>query len=462
LGRIADVGHYAQQHQVRRAYVAMPNVSGAAMRLIVEQLTDAGLGIRVLGAMEPFLGSKTLASRLREVSIDDLLRRDPIRLDAEAIRAFLADKRVLVTGAAGSIGSELCRQVMRFGPSCLVALDCAESPLYDLMMEFPHRVVAELVDVTDRMAVGRVFERHKPQVVFHAAAVKHVPMLEEHPARAIQVNVVGTRIVAEAACGHAEAFVMISTDKAVRPTSVMGASKRVAERVVRGFADAPGGTRFVSVRFGNVLGSNGSVVPIFKRQIAHGGPVTVTHPEMRRYFITIPEAVQLLLQAATLGKGGEVFVLDMGQQVRIVDLAEDIIRLSGLRPGKDVKIEFTGVRPGEKLYEEWATDSETHAPTIHPAVFRLLSPDAGLHSVEALEAVESRRPVIVAALGALVEDYAPLPASPPLPDGSVALALPERGPCDGPLRPRYGPAGGHGAFVERRRAGRRSWTRSLN
>jgi FlaA1/EpsC-like NDP-sugar epimerase len=303
-----------------------------------------------------------------------------------------------------------------FGPARLIALDIAESPLHDLMLEFPSRVAAsvvvpELVDITDEAAICGVFKRHEPEVVFHAAAVKHVPMLEAHPARAIQVNVVGTRIVAEAARGCAEAFVMISTDKAVKPRSVMGATKRIAERVVRGLAADPGGTRFVSVRFGNVLGSNGSVVPIFKRQIARGGPVTVTHPEMRRYFITIPEAVQLVLEAGTLGHGGEVFVLDMGQQVRIVDLAEDVIRLSGLRPGEDIKIEFTGVRPGEKLFEEWAMDAEVHAPTRHPQVFRLRSPEERLphEAVATLQrlAVAAERHAIARQLSAVVLDFTP-------------------------------------------------------
>jgi FlaA1/EpsC-like NDP-sugar epimerase len=396
LGPIRQAERFACHYGIHRVFVAMPSVPGSQMRKIVADLTDAGLGLRVLPPLNALASAAPYAPQLRDVSIEDLLRRESVHLDMAAISGFLRDKVVLVTGAAGSIGSEICRQVLAFGPARLVALDIAESPLHDLMLDFPERArsgmaVPELVDITDESAVRRVFDTHKPQVVFHAAAVKHVPMLEAHPDRAVKVNIVGTHNVAAAARGCARAFVMISTDKAVRPSSVMGASKRVAERAVRGLASAADGTRYVSVRFGNVLGSNGSVVPIFKRQIAQGGPVTVTHPEMRRYFMTIPEAVQLVLQAATLAEGGEIFVLDMGEQIRIVDLAEDLIRLSGLRPHEDIKIDFTGMRPGEKLFEEWVADSETHAPTVHPQVHRLRSPESGvsLGSLRALtEAAE--------------------------------------------------------------------------
>jgi FlaA1/EpsC-like NDP-sugar epimerase len=350
------------------------------------------------------------------VALEDLLRREPVRPDITAIARFVRGKAVLVTGAAGSIGSELCRQIVSFAPRSLVALDCSETPLHDLTLELSAHDQAVafapcLVDVTDPEAVRQVFVEHHPEIVFHAAALKHVPVLEAHPHRAVQVNVGGTRVVAEAAAASASMFVMISTDKAVRPTSVMGASKRIAEQIVRGLEGrANRQTRYVSVRFGNVLGSNGSVVPIFRKQLARGGPLTVTHPEMRRYFMTIPEAVQLVLQAATLGRGGEVFVLDMGEPVRIVDLAHDLIRLSGLEPDVDVRIEYTGIRPGEKLFEEWSMDSESLSRTIHPKIFELRSPAAAVASeeIQALEAMAAgfapSRDVIEA-MRALVPDY---------------------------------------------------------
>lgn len=413
LGALSDAGRLARHHGVFRTLVAMPSIDGSVMRRVLQQLTEAGLAVKVLPPVERLLNSTTLATQLREVSIEDLLRRPSPRLDDAAIRSFLGGRRVLVTGAAGSIGSEVCRQVLGFGPSLVIALDCAESPLHELSVEFPafRKVVPELVDVTDANALRRVFEAHRPEVVFHAAAVKHVPLLEAHPARALQVNVYGTRLVAEAARGCTNAFVMISTDKAVNPTSVMGASKRIAERVVRGLA-SPGSPRYVSVRFGNVLGSAGSVVPTFKRQIALGGPVTITHPEMCRYFMTIPEAVQLVLQASALGEGGDIFVLDMGEPVRIVDLAEDLIRLSGLKPNEDIKIEFTGIRPGEKLFEEWSMDSESLVPTTHPQVFRLRSPEEGvpeqeLGRLQELGRARASREEIVACLANIVSDFRP-------------------------------------------------------
>jgi FlaA1/EpsC-like NDP-sugar epimerase len=414
LGALSEAAALARHHGVYRVLVAMPSADGSVMRHVVQQLTQAGLAVKLLPPVERLLNSTTLATQLREVSIEDLLRRPSPRLDQEAIRAFLGGKRILVTGAAGSIGSEICRQVLGFGPSRLVALDCAESPLHDLSVEFPpfRNLVPELADVTDAAAVGRIFAAHRPEVVFHAAAVKHVPLLEAHPARAVQVNILGTRLVAEAARGAVAAFVMISTDKAVKPTSVMGASKRVAERIVRGLAADGSGTRYLSVRFGNVLGSAGSVVPTFKRQIALGGPVTVTHPEMRRYFMTIPEAVQLVLQGSTLGEGGDVFVLNMGEPVRIVDLAEDLIRLSGLKPHVDIKIEFTGIRPGEKLFEELSVGSESLVATSHSQVFRLRSPEAGIpdammEELRKLGAGHGSRAEIIACLARLVPDFQP-------------------------------------------------------
>ncbi|HEY3226063.1 MAG TPA: nucleoside-diphosphate sugar epimerase/dehydratase [Planctomycetota bacterium] len=377
LGPVARVQRIARKHSVRQVLIALPSAGGARLREIVSPLLQAGLAVRVLPLLGRLAPSAPLLPQLKAVAIEDLLRREPIRLEEEKIAEFLRGKRVLVTGAAGSIGSELCRQVLKYGPERLVAFDWAETPLHDLMLEVRRGanegvVYPELGDVTDAVRVRGVFFEHAPEVVFHAAALKHVPVCEDHPREAIRVNVGGTKIVAEQAMHCATGrFILISTDKAVNPSSLMGATKRTAELVVQGLNSEEGSSRFTAVRFGNVLGSNGSVLNIFRAQLAKGGPLTVTHPEMRRYFMTIPEAVELVLQAAVQGRGGEVFELDMGSPVRIVDLAEDFIRLSGLMPGRDVKIEFTGVRPGEKLFEELYLHSETVVPTSHPKVFCL-------------------------------------------------------------------------------------------
>ncbi len=384
LGGTADLREIAYRHGVRKAFVAIPSAGGSVMRRIVTALLHAGLAVKVLPPLAKSAHAKGYVPQLRPVSMEDLLRREPIKLDDQAISAFIRDKVVLVTGAAGSIGSELCRQILDYHPAKLVALDLAETPLHDLLLELQSRVngkllVPELADVTDEARIGRVFDTHRPVVVFHAAALKHVPMMELHPREAARVNVGGTRILAEAARrGGVGGFVLVSTDKAVNPSSVMGATKRVAEMVVQA-QNREGSGRFMAVRFGNVLGSNGSVLRIFQAQLERGGPLTVTHPDMKRYFMTIPEAVQLVLQAAVLGKDGDILELDMGQPVRIVDLAEDLIRLSGLTPHVDIKIEFTGVRPGEKIFEELFQDSERMTPTAHPQVSCIRSErDAGL------------------------------------------------------------------------------------
>ncbi len=377
LGGVDDIGKIARDHRVRKAIIAIPSASGIVLRAIVRPLLEAGLKIQVLPSLNRLSRTAPLLGQLKDVAIEDLLRREPIRLDEARIESVLRGRNVLVTGAAGSIGSELCRQILRYGPARLVALDWAETPLHDLMLELrvgENRGIVhpELGDVTDEVRVRSVFAEHAPDVVFHAAALKHVPVCEDHPREAIRVNVGGTRTVAEqATLSGTGLFVMISTDKAVNPSSVMGSTKRAAELVVQSLGGEGSPTRFAAVRFGNVLGSNGSVLNIFRGQLARGEPLTVTHPEMRRFFMTIPEAVQLVLQAAIQGQGGEVFELDMGAPVKIVDLAEDFIRLSGLRPGRDVKILFTGVRPGEKLFEELYLNSETVVPTSHPKVFRL-------------------------------------------------------------------------------------------
>jgi FlaA1/EpsC-like NDP-sugar epimerase len=406
LGRTDQAKEWARRMGVKTVYFAIPSADGATLRRIVGQLREAKLTVKVLPPLGKLSTNQGFLPQLRDVSIDDLLRRKPIRLDQSILSAFIKDKIVLVTGAAGSIGSELCRQILQFQPKRLVALDCAETPLHDIMLELAKggvekRVFSELADVTDAARLRSVFTKHAPQVVFHAAALKHVPLCESHPREAVRVNVGGTRKVGEAAVrAGVETFIMISTDKAVNPSSVMGATKRVAELVVQGLNALAGKTRFAAVRFGNVLGSNGSVLGIFKAQIARGGPITVTHPDMKRFFMTIPEAVQLVLQAAALGTGGEVFELDMGAPVRIVDLAEDLIRLSGLVRDVDVKIEFTGMRPGEKLFEELYLDSELIEPTAHPQVFCLR---AGQH-----RAVEPALLLCLTRLDAAVEEDDPV------------------------------------------------------
>jgi FlaA1/EpsC-like NDP-sugar epimerase len=359
--------------------------------------------------------------------IDRLLRRPMVNLDTPEVQRFLAGKRVLVTGAGGSIGSEICRQTLRFLPGRLIMLEQAEGALFEVDQELRQRwlgadLVPYVADISDRKRVARVFNAERPQVIFHCAAHKHVPMMEINPGEAIKNNVFGTKTVADAAaaCGAA-AFVMVSTDKAVNPTSVMGATKRFAELYIQSLnhgqrATDKSHTRFVAVRFGNVLGSSGSVVPIFRKQIAAGGPVTVTHPDMRRYFMTIPEASQLVLQAGSIGQGGEIFVLDMGRPVKILDLAEEMIRLSGKRPHEDIAIEFTGVRAGEKLFEELATDGEKTRPTSHAkiSVWQLPTPtraeiDAGLERLA--EVVDGPRDAAVAALMGAVNEYRPTAGS---------------------------------------------------
>ena len=315
---------------------------------------------------------RALVGQIREVAVEDLLGRVPVQLEEKQIRGALEGKVVLVTGAAGSIGSELCRQIARFGPAKIVGFEIAESPLFEIDREmrqaFPHvPFLPEIGSIQNRARIDEVLSQYRPSAIYHAAAYKHVPLMETHVFEAVENNVFGTYNMALAAAKHGvEDFVLISSDKAVRPTNVMGATKRVAELFLLALQD--GRTKYVAVRFGNVLGSNGSVIPIFKKQIAAGGPVTVTHPEMRRFFMTIPEACQLVLQAGIVGNAGQVCVLDMGQPVKIVDLARNLILLSGLKPDEDIKIKFTGMRPGEKLYEELNTLLEDTVPTAHEKI----------------------------------------------------------------------------------------------
>ena len=350
----------------------------------------------------------------------DLLGRPAVNLDTPELQRFLAGKRVLVTGAGGSIGSEICRQAMRFCPSRMLLVERAEPALFEIDRQLRETWIGAeirplLADVCETARIEQIFRDERPQVVFHCAAHKHVPMLEANPCEAIKNNVLGTKAVADAASGFAaQAFVLVSTDKAVNPTSVMGATKRVAELYVQAMADAAsaGATRFSAVRFGNVLGSSGSVVPIFQRQIEAGGPVTVTHPDMERFFMTIPEASQLVMQAGAIGQGGEVFVLEMGSAVRILELAREMIRRQGLEPDRDVQIRFSGIRPGEKLYEELARDDEQTVPTSHPKICVWRLPAAHWRriaaSVEVLKSAAKKSPAdALAALSRCVPEYQP-------------------------------------------------------
>jgi FlaA1/EpsC-like NDP-sugar epimerase len=375
LGPVARLIDYRERFRADEVIIAMPSAPGSVIRETMRRARQAGLNARTIPGMFEILSGRVGLSSLRPIQIEDLLRREAVRTDLDRVQSLVEEQTVLVTGAGGSIGAELCRQVARLQPARVVVLGHGENSIFGITAELTEHypsleVVPVIADVRDADRIQRVVERFRPSVLFHAAAHKHVPLMEVNVAEAVTNNVLGTRnVVLAAARAGVERLVMISTDKAVRPTNVMGASKRVAEQIVQETA-ARFGKNYIAVRFGNVLGSRGSVVPIFLRQIEAGGPVTVTHPEMRRYFMTIPEAVQLVLQAGVLGRGGEVFVLDMGEPVKIVDLATDLIRLSGLEVGQEIEIHFTGVRPGEKLYEELFFGREQAEPTEHAKVLR--------------------------------------------------------------------------------------------
>lgn len=379
LGDRHAIPALAAQHKVRQVIIAMPGAPGKTVRDIMHICEFVGVAVRIVPGVHELIDGTISVSKLRNVQIEDLLRRAPVQTDTAAVRALVAGRRVLVTGGGGSIGSELCRQLLRCGPSHLIVLGHGENSVFEICYELNRlaeaqlepspRIVSVIADIRDQERLRAVFEMHAPDLVFHAAAHKHVPLMEEHPVEAVSNNVVGTRNLLDIALETGvERFVMISSDKAVNPTSVMGATKRIAEMLVLDAARVSG-RPYVAVRFGNVLGSRGSVVLTFRRQIAAGGPVTVTHPEMRRYFMTIPEAVQLVLQASVLGRTGEIFMLDMGEPVKVVDLARDMIRLSGLELGRDIDICFTGIRPGEKLFEELFAPGEEYQPTAHSKIF---------------------------------------------------------------------------------------------
>ncbi|MGE5153061.1 MAG: polysaccharide biosynthesis protein [Bdellovibrio bacteriovorus] len=372
-GSTSDIPRLVREHAIDLVLLAVPSAGAREMQRLVGLCERAGRPFRTVPELGSLMAGQVTVSQLRPVSIEDLLGRDPITLDWDRIRRGLAGRDVLVTGAGGSIGSELVRQIAGAGPRRLILADNGEFNLYqvelDLLERHPGlRFSRHLLDVTDAPAVSALFRDERPGIVFHAAAYKHVPMLEDQVRAAVRNNILGTQIVAEAATAWScERFVLISTDKAVHPANVMGATKRVAEAICQSL-DRFSATRYIVVRFGNVLGSAGSVVPLFRRQIERGGPVTVTHPNIERFFMTIPEACQLIMQAAVIGEGGEIFVLDMGEPVKISYLAEQMIRLSGQEPGQDVAIEYIGLRPGEKLYEELFYDSEDLVATDHPKI----------------------------------------------------------------------------------------------
>jgi len=433
LGTPDDLARLCANHGAQQALITIATAPGGAIRRITKLCEAAGVPVKIIPGLFEIVGGTVNLSRIREVAIEDLLGREPVQLDEEAIDRVVKGRTVLVTGAGGSIGSELCRQIGRFGPASLVLVEHSENGLFyidrELRALFPTLDIRiHLADIREKSRIDAILRQKRPDVIFHAAAHKHVPMMEANPTEAIKNNILGTKALAELADEHGVSeFVMISTDKAVNPTSVMGASKRAAEIFVQALSQRSR-TRFVAVRFGNVLGSAGSVVPIFKEQIARGGPVTITDPEMKRYFMTIPEACQLVVQAGAMGRGGEIFVLDMGQPVKILDLARDLIALSGLRVGEDIEITVTGTRPGEKLFEELALEEEGAERTRHPKVFiGRIKPhpwESVVDFVRELEAVpQSVEPRDVRALlKRLIPEYTPAAACPPslAPDPAAA------------------------------------------
>jgi FlaA1/EpsC-like NDP-sugar epimerase len=394
LGTTAELPDLVRKYQIDHVIITIASASRKEVRRIVDLCDAVPVKARIIPGLYEILDGRVEVSSIRDVQIEDLLGRDPVRLDEGLLQGWIGGKTVLVSGAGGSIGSELVRQVLRFKPATLVLVERSEFALYTIHEEIavPRgsvQIVPALADLGDTLRMREVFEKYRPDVVLHAAAHKHVPMIEWNPMEAVKNNVLATRAFGELAAEYGSSvFVLISTDKAVNPTSVMGTTKRLAELIVQDL-DSRHETRYVAVRFGNVLGSTGSVVPKFRAQIAAGGPVTVTHPEMRRYFMTIPEAAQLVLQAGAMGEGGEIFILDMGEPVRIVDLARDMISLSGFRPDEDVEIAFTGLRPGEKLFEELDTSEEKALRTRHPKILigRISGADSKdlRHGLERLE-----------------------------------------------------------------------------
>jgi FlaA1/EpsC-like NDP-sugar epimerase len=383
LGTTDELPQILRDQRPDEVLIAIPSASGPARQKVVDHARDQGIPVKTLpGLHELIAGDLDLAGQIRPVQVEDVLGREPVEVDFEAVASYLRDETVLVTGAGGSIGSELCRQISRVGPARIVLVDQSETTLFEIERELVGErdfsaCVPVLADAKDRAKMRAVFERYKPGVVFHAAAYKHVPLLEANPLESVRNNVIATRVIADVAVeSGARRFVLVSTDKAANPKTIMGQSKLLCEWIVASYGARPEvDTRFVAVRFGNVLNSSGSVIPIFRRQIERGGPVTVTHAEMTRFFMTIPEAVSLVVQAGSLGEGGRVFVLDMGEPVKILDLAEKMIRLSGKEPNRDVAIDIVGARAGEKLHEELWTADEQVTPTAHPKILAVSRPD---------------------------------------------------------------------------------------
>ncbi|MCO4096698.1 polysaccharide biosynthesis protein [Macrococcoides canis] len=374
-GRTSDIHSLVNKYDIKRIVIAIPSLDKQKLNDIYKAATETGSEVLIMPNIDDVMAGKLEVSQLKKVEVEDLLGRDPIELDDQGISAQIEGKTILVTGAGGSIGSELCRQIVRYKPRRLVLLGHGENSIYLINEELNNKLLGSveiiplIADVQDRERMFEQMLKYKPDIVYHAAAHKHVPLMESNPTEAVKNNIIGTKNTAEAALNaEVKRFVLVSTDKAVNPPNVMGATKRVAEMVIQGLDRQSKTTRFVAVRFGNVLGSRGSVIPKFKKQIEAGGPVTVTHPEMTRYFMTIPEASRLVIQAGALANGGEIFVLDMGEPVKIVDLARNLIRLSGYKE-EDIGIEFTGIRPGEKMYEELLNENEIHPEQIYPKIY---------------------------------------------------------------------------------------------
>jgi FlaA1/EpsC-like NDP-sugar epimerase len=388
VGKCEDIGNVVKKYSIDMIVIAIPSAKAEDMRRIVQYCQDSDVPFQTLPGLADLTDGRVTVQSLREVALEDLLGREQVQLDWKGIKEDIVNKSILVTGGGGSIGSELCRQIANLDPLKLVIIDNSEFNLYSVELElresFPDlKLEVYLVDVTDKRMVARVFDSCKPEIVFHAAAYKHVPLLEKQVDVAVKNNVLGTNIMAQTAIKNGtEKFILISSDKAVNPTNVMGATKRAAEIVCQNLSNQAQ-TKFITVRFGNVLGSVGSVVPLFKKQLEKGGPITVTHPNITRYFMTIPEAVSLILQAHSLGEGGELFVLDMGKQIKVQELAEQMIRLAGKEPGVDINIEHVGLRPGEKLYEELFYEHEKQQATAHKKIFRAMF---NLEEVKELEA----------------------------------------------------------------------------
>jgi FlaA1/EpsC-like NDP-sugar epimerase len=419
LGRHSDIPKLCEKYGIDEIVIAIPSAPPSHLRHILDHCKDVKAKARILPGVGDLIDGKVSVGALRNVDLEDLLGRDPVTLDVALLHRQITGRTVMVTGAAGSIGSELCCQIARLSPGLLILFEIAESPLFEFEMEmrekFPTQGMLPVIgDVRDRGRVEEIIRAHRPSIIFHTAAYKHVPMMEIHPVEAVKTNVLGTWIVAEAAAKFGvERFVLISTDKAVRPTNVMGATKRLAELVIHNIGKRQGPTVFVAVRFGNVLGSVGSVIPIFRRQLMTTGKLTVTHAEASRYFMLIPEAAGLILQAGGMAEGGEVFVLDMGEPMKIIDLAKNLIHLSGKELGVDAEIVFTGLRPGEKLHEELILEGEDVSGTTHPKVMKLIASERMLPSwAKQLEelivcAVNGERRAVVEKLDALVKGYSP-------------------------------------------------------